>query len=128
MVEHVKTGARYALKQIRKENGKVSEEVQQECQVLCTVSHPFLLQMVKSFETETRIYICSQLIMGGELYEPTNDKRVSSLQVQFYIGSLVFVLEALHVTGVADRDLKPENLMLSIARAISNLSTSARQV
>ena len=27
------------------------EEVQEECKLLATVSHPFVLQMVKSFET-----------------------------------------------------------------------------
>ena len=78
MVEHVKTSARYALKRIKKVNGKalrfigwswegwgeagkvsidtpsallqVPEEVQEECKLLATVSHPFVLQMVKSFE------------------------------------------------------------------------------
>lgn len=50
MVEHVVTGARYALKRIKKVDGKVPEEVQEECRLLALVSHPFILQMVKSFE------------------------------------------------------------------------------
>lgn len=114
MVEHVKTGARYALKRIKKENGKVPEEVQEECKLLATVSHPFVLQMVKSFETEKGIYILTELITGGQLYEQMRDKMgaVSRRHAQFYIGSLVLILETLHIAGVAYRDLKPENVML----------------
>eukprot|EP00913_Durusdinium_trenchii_P031090 g29114.t1 len=37
---------------------------------------------------------------------------VSRRHAQFYIGSLVLILEALHINGVAYRDLKPENVML----------------
>lgn len=88
-MEHVKTGARYALKHIKKENGQVPEEVQEEVKVLSTVSHPFVLQMVKSFETKTNIYILTELITGGQLCKQMKDKMgpVSSLHAQFYIGS-----------------------------------------
>ncbi|CAK9052135.1 cGMP-dependent protein kinase (TgPKG) [Durusdinium trenchii] len=114
MVEHVKTGARYALKRIKKVDGKVPEEVQEECKLLSAVSHPFVLQMVKSFETDKGIYILTELITGGQLYEQMRDKMgaVSRRHAQFYIGSLVLILEALHINGVAYRDLKPENVML----------------
>lgn len=64
--------------------------------------------------TEKGIYILTELITGGQLYEQMRDKMgaVSRRHAQFYIGSLVMVLEALHMAGVAYRDLKPENVML----------------
>eukprot|EP00438_Fugacium_kawagutii_P021351 Skav231113 [mRNA] locus=scaffold2605:58255:61775:+ [translate_table: standard] len=46
--------------------------------------------------TEKGIYILTELITGGQLYEQMRD--------WFYIGSLVLILEALHIAG--------ENVML----------------
>ncbi|CAJ1367927.1 unnamed protein product, partial [Effrenium voratum] len=114
MVEHVKTGARYALKRIKLENGEVPEAVQEECNILAAVSHPFVLQLVKSFQRQKGTYILTELITGGQLYEQMRDKMgaCSRRHAQFYIGSLVLALEALHMAGVAYRDLKPENVML----------------
>ena len=37
-----------------------------------------------------------------------SQKHGDSLASRFYIGSLVLILEALHIAGVAYRDLKPE--------------------
>ncbi|CAE7816886.1 pkaC [Symbiodinium necroappetens] len=109
LVEHVKTGARYALKRIKKEDGQVPMEIQEECNLLGMASHPFVLQLVRSFQTEKSLYILTELITGGQLYEQMRDKMgtASRRHAQFYTGSLVLILEALHLAGVAYRDLKP---------------------
>ena len=83
LVEHKKTGLRYALKRIRKKDGKVPEEVQSECQILSEVKHPFVLTLVCTLETDTSIYIVTELLTGGQLHEQATCLRKDTT-VQYY--------------------------------------------
>mmetsp|Transcript_63035 Transcript_63035/g.136903 ORF Transcript_63035/g.136903 Transcript_63035/m.136903 type:complete len:981 (-) Transcript_63035:99-3041(-) len=114
MVEHKRSALRYALKRIRKKDGVVPKDVEQECQLLGIVRHPFILRMVAIFETKGSIYILTELITGGQMYEQVLQKMgvLTRKQAQFYIGSLALILESLHEMNIAYRDLKPENVML----------------
>jgi cGMP-dependent protein kinase len=121
LVEHKQKGVRYALKRVRKQmdsNGSgelvVPDEVLQECDLLASMDHPFVLRLVKSFETADSLYILTELITGGQLFEQTNERMgvLGVKQAQFYVASLVCILEAVHGAGIVYRDLKPENVML----------------
>lgn len=114
LVEHRQTQMRYALKRVRKVDGKIPNDVRGECDLLAELDHPFVLRLVKTFETHKSVYILTELITGGQLFMQTNQKMgiLSRKQVQFYVGSLVVILEALHDRHIAYRDLKPENVML----------------
>ncbi|CAE7632087.1 PRKAR1B, partial [Symbiodinium pilosum] len=52
LVINKSTGTRYALKRIRKQGGKVPEEVNRECGLLKGLDHPFIMALVKTFETD----------------------------------------------------------------------------
>jgi len=115
MVEHKKTGLRYALKRIRKnKNGTVPDEVQQECNLLSEIEHPFILTLVTTFQTAKSIYLLTELLTGGQLHEQVTEKMgvLSRKHSQFYIGALTLILEALHDRHIVFRDLKPDNVML----------------
>eukprot|EP00927_Polykrikos_kofoidii_P031445 TRINITY_DN27033_c0_g1_i1.p1 TRINITY_DN27033_c0_g1~~TRINITY_DN27033_c0_g1_i1.p1 ORF type:complete len:1057 (-),score=192.34 TRINITY_DN27033_c0_g1_i1:83-3040(-) len=113
MVEQKRTGVRYALKRIKKEDG-VPEEVEQEIKILCQLDHPFMLKLTASFETADSIYMLTELFTGGQLYEVINDELgvLDRYDAQFYVGSIVIMLEALYEQDIIYRDLKPENVML----------------
>lgn len=115
LVTHTQTGTRYALKRVRKEQqGFVCQEVQQELKLLAENDHPFLMQLVKTFETSKSVYILTELCTGGELYAAIRKIPgvLTLAQAQFYSGSLVLALENLYDRNVIYRDLKPENVML----------------
>lgn len=105
---------RYALKRVKKKRGKIPEEVKQECDLLAENDHPFVMHLVKTFETSSSVYILSELITGGELHAAirTIPTVLSRSQAQFYTGSLALVLEELAGRSIVYRDLKPENVML----------------
>mmetsp|Transcript_85594 Transcript_85594/g.133806 ORF Transcript_85594/g.133806 Transcript_85594/m.133806 type:complete len:925 (+) Transcript_85594:57-2831(+) len=114
LVEHKKTKTRYALKRVLKEDGKVPEEVTRECALLGENDHPFIMTLVKTFETKSSVYMLTELITGGELHAAirTIPTVLSRAQCQFYGGSLILVLEELAERNIVYRDLKPENVML----------------
>jgi len=115
-VEDTRSGTRYALKRIRKRDGEVPPEAKRECELLAEIAeveHPFILKLVRTFETDGSLYILTELVTGGQMYEQIKGMgSMGQRQAQFYIGSVVLMLEALHERSICYRDLKPENLML----------------
>mmetsp|Transcript_134223 Transcript_134223/g.233219 ORF Transcript_134223/g.233219 Transcript_134223/m.233219 type:complete len:926 (+) Transcript_134223:259-3036(+) len=114
LVEHKATKTRYALKRVMKVKGKIPEEVTRECELLAENDHPFIMHLVKTFETTKSVYILTELITGGELHAAIRaiPTVLSRAQCQFYGGSLILVLEELADRNILFRDLKPENVML----------------
>jgi len=114
LVEHKKTHTRYALKRVNKSNGRIPEEVARECALLAENDHPFIMALVKTFETTKSVYMLTELITGGELHGAIRQipTVLSRAHAQFYTGSLVIVLEELSDRNIVYRDLKPENVML----------------
>jgi len=116
LVEHIKTHKQYALKRVHKEQQQIPTQVQRECALLNGIDHPFIVHLVKTLETRRSVYMLSEVILGGELFDAI--RRIpgvlSAAQAQFYIGSLLLILEALSDKRIVYRDLKPENVMLDM--------------
>jgi len=116
LVEHKRTAMRYALKRIKKEGpnrDEVPDEVKSEIELLGRANHPFVLKLIASFESKHDIYILTDLVTGGQMYEKVEQMGVMNRKgAQFYVGSIVLMLEYLHEQNIVYRDLKPENVML----------------
>ncbi|CAJ1352228.1 unnamed protein product [Effrenium voratum] len=113
LVEHCHTGLRYALKEVRKVDGKVPEHVRGECELLAEMDHPLILDMLHTYETQTSLYILMEYITGGTLRRYIKGQGPAQRDAaRFYAGSLILVLEVLHDRNIVYRDLKPDNVML----------------
>ncbi|GAM22887.1 hypothetical protein SAMD00019534_060620, partial [Acytostelium subglobosum LB1] len=107
----------YAMKVLSKnqivENDEVIHTISERV-VLQKISHPFLVNLHYSFQTEDKLYLILDYINGGELfYHLRKEKRFGEERVRFYCAEILLALEHLHLSGVIYRDLKPENLLVT---------------
>eukprot|EP00003_Mantamonas_plastica_P018726 TRINITY_DN3056_c1_g2_i4.p1 TRINITY_DN3056_c1_g2~~TRINITY_DN3056_c1_g2_i4.p1 ORF type:complete len:313 (+),score=51.77 TRINITY_DN3056_c1_g2_i4:98-1036(+) len=106
----------YALKVLRKEDVvrlKQVEHVIAEKNILASVTHPFIVNMVNSFKDDDNLYMLMEFVCGGELF--THLRRAGRFHndvAKFYASCIVLVFEYLHDNNIVYRDLKPENVLL----------------
>ena len=84
-----------------------------EMDILRSIKHPNLMKLVECYEDEQKIYICNELLFGGELMKKYFEKhKLDENQVSNYMLQLLQALEYLSQQNIMHRDIKPENLLL----------------
>jgi serine/threonine protein kinase len=80
-------------------------------------SHPNIVNLLQSFESETHIYLVLEFCSNGDLYEAIRlDKGpLETEHVREFMHQLVDAIEHMHAKGVYHRDIKPENIFLTQA-------------
>nr|CCD13451.1 unnamed protein product [Trypanosoma congolense IL3000] len=110
------TSEYYAIKCLKKREVLKTKQVQhlsQEKQILMELSHPFIVNMMCSFQDENRVYFVLEFVVGGEVFTHLRSYgRFPNDVAKFYHAELVLVFEYLHSKDIIYRDLKPENLLL----------------
>jgi hypothetical protein len=120
LTENVVTQAPYALKVVNKRivlASKQEQSVMRERELLALLYHPFILDMVASFQDATNLYMLLPLIQGGELFSQVASRSqggigLPSKEAAFYTGCVVEALGHFHHRYIAYRDLKLENVMI----------------
>ena len=110
----------YAIKVLKKEfiieNDEV-ESIKSEKRVFLIANkmrHPFLLSLHACFQTETRVYFVMEYISGGDLMLHIQRGQFGSKRAQFYAAEVCLALKYFHENGVVYRDLKLDNIMLTL--------------
>jgi len=115
--EPVRDKARFALKVMKKADVlrlKQVDHIIDEANLLRDLAHPFVVSQVASFQDARRLYLVLEFVPGGELFFVLRRERViTDAATRFYASELVLVYHYLHELGIAYRDLKPENVLLS---------------
>lgn len=89
------------------------DHVKQERDILKAVKHPFIVNLIDSFSSETHLYLVFEFVQGGEIFRLLRKERYFPNDVAlFYITEIVLALDFLHTKQIAYRDLKPENLLI----------------
>ncbi|EZG66826.1 protein kinase [Gregarina niphandrodes] len=89
-----------ALKILRKSKiiqTKQVEHVKSERNILQAISHPFIVNLITSFQDERRLYMLMEFVNGGELFSHLRTEgRLLTDHARFYAAEIVLAFEYLH--------------------------------
>ncbi|KAI1470864.1 uncharacterized protein F4812DRAFT_450071 [Daldinia caldariorum] len=120
LAETKKSRRLYAIKVLKKEfiieNDEV-ESIRSEKRVFLIANrerHPFLTNLHACFQTETRVYFVMEYISGGDLMLHIQRGQFGTKRAQFYASEVCLALKYFHENGVIYRDLKLDNILLTL--------------
>jgi len=78
------------------------------------LNHPNIIKLFSSFQDKMKLYFVLEYVSGGEFSDYLRIQgKLSKEQIVFFAAEIVNILEYLHNFGIAHRDMKPENLLLT---------------
>eukprot|EP01029_Cantina_marsupialis_P016791 TRINITY_DN3763_c0_g1_i1.p1 TRINITY_DN3763_c0_g1~~TRINITY_DN3763_c0_g1_i1.p1 ORF type:complete len:738 (-),score=148.78 TRINITY_DN3763_c0_g1_i1:1043-3256(-) len=104
----------WCVKIIDKTNIESSEKelLRTEIAILKLVDHPHILRMVDVFESRQHLYIVTELLRGGELFDRiVGRSRFSEREAHTVLLPLIEGVAYMHDLGIVHRDIKPENIL-----------------
>merc|ERR1719197_464273 len=81
------------------------EHIIAECKLLSESEHPFVVQLVRTYEDENHLHLLLELTLGGELFSVLRQAPAGAFperRCQFYAAMIVLVFEYLHDKKVVD--------------------------
>ncbi|OHS95634.1 AGC family protein kinase [Tritrichomonas foetus] len=124
LVRMKNTGMLYAIKTVHKSRLISSQKVHtifNERNILVKSNHPFIVDLVYAFQTDTKFYLVLEYIPGGELFKHVHNpnNNLASTQsclkiedIRLYVAEIALAIDYLHGMGIVYRDLKSENILL----------------
>ena len=85
-----------------------------ERKIMLSLDHPFIIKMVKSMKNKHFCFLLIEFINGTNLdqYLSNRETKQNIYETQFYIGSMLLMLDYLQKKFIAHRDIKPSNIMI----------------
>lgn len=118
LVSHKRTGTPYALKQLSKREIIGHHQVEgviREKNIMASLDHPFVVNLVSTFQDDRFLYMLIELVQGGELFSVIHTETRDGIpngNSRFYAACILESLAHLHHRCICYRDLKPENILI----------------
>lgn len=96
-------------------NSHQAKGVVQEKNIMQQLHHPFLINLVQTYQDKEFIYMLVGLVQGGELFSllhQTSYDGISEKDAKFYAAGILEGLSHMHRRNILYRDLKPENVLI----------------
>ena len=93
--------------------------LQQEVEILQMMDHPNIIKLYDSYDVSSHMYLVTELMSGGELYDKIVEKVCYNEKEARDLCKILFEAVAYcHKRNIAHRDLKPENLLLKVSNSL----------
>mmetsp|Transcript_17207 Transcript_17207/g.25698 ORF Transcript_17207/g.25698 Transcript_17207/m.25698 type:complete len:787 (+) Transcript_17207:62-2422(+) len=118
LVNSKKTRISYALKMLAKREIIGHHQVEgviREKNIMSSICHPFVVNLICTFQDERSLYMLIELVQGGELFSVIHTETrdgIPNLNARFYAACILESLSHLHHRHICYRDLKPENILI----------------
>ena len=89
-----------------------AKSVVSERNILASLQSPFILRLYNSFQDESRLYMITSLLQGGELESLVPQDGLSEHAAKFYAAGILEALSHMHQRHILHRDVKTENILL----------------
>jgi CRP-like cAMP-binding protein len=118
LVSHKKSGMPYALKMLNKREIIGHHQVEgviREKNIMTSIDHPFVVNLICTFQDDRYLYMLIELVQGGELFSVIHTETrdgIPNANSRFYAACILESLSHLHHRHITYRDLKPENILI----------------
>jgi protein kinase A len=106
----LKIQSKYELLESKQAKGVVHEK-----NLMQRLHHPFLIELVDTYQDEHYLYMLLEIVQGGELLSllhQANYDGISEKDAKFYAAGILEGLSYMHRRQILYRDLKPENVLI----------------
>ena len=117
LATHSLTGEQVAIKILEKTriaSNEDKERIKREINILKKVCHFNISKLYQVVENKLTIYLVQEYIKGKEFMEYLTKKgRLKEVEACKFYHQIISGLEYIHQCGIAHRDFKPENILLT---------------
>jgi len=94
---------------------ETTQDILNEIDILARVDdHPHVIQLKEIYENNGTMYIVTELVTGGELFDRIiKNQKFTEANARDLIHVLIETIRHMHSYGIVHRDIKPENILFA---------------